>query len=86
MGSPGKALEPSVIGMGRLASLSVHVVGGGGGKWGVVVQRWVSLESSCVPLKEDLGTSIWDSGQCGFGRKRMVKQASSKSTVPLECQ
>lgn len=27
IGSPGKSLKPSAIGMGRLASLSVHVVG-----------------------------------------------------------
>lgn len=67
---PGKSLKPSAIRMGRLASLSVHAVRG---KWGVVMQRWVSLESSCAPLKEGLSSSIWDSGQCGFGKNRMAR-------------
>lgn len=69
--------------MGRLASLSVRVVGS---KWGVVVQRWASLESSCVPLKEGLGSSMWDSVGLGGTERQGRKQATSKGTVSLECQ
>lgn len=45
-----------------------------GASWWVSLgQRWVSLEPSCVPLKEGLGSSIWGSGQCEFGRNRMAR-------------
>lgn len=70
MGSPRKSPKLSATETGRGANPSMCISGSEKGADG---QRSGGLKSSCVLLREGLASSVWDGGQCRFGRHRVVR-------------
>lgn len=70
VGSPRKSPKPSATEPGRVAKPSMCILEG---EKGVNGQRSGNLKSRCVLLREGLASSLWDGGQCRFGRHGMVR-------------